>query len=174
MFFQIRQTYVIENTAELARIMEIHPKIAQKWVAAYETDTEERKIPFTSSNKKEGGRKLKLTEEHTKFIKAFFEKRPLARNSDLMDSLYVEFEGQSVSKTTLYRFMKENCNLSYTRVHRIISKRNDKDVLRHRKEWVLKYAASDMEYLKNCVFLDEAGFNLHFIKVIDDSKNVYL
>ncbi|KAG1137738.1 hypothetical protein G6F37_011318 [Rhizopus arrhizus] len=39
--------------------------------------------------------------------------------------------------------------------------RNSDDKLQQRFEWINRWAATDMDYMSNCVFVDESGFNIN-------------
>ncbi|KAI9258420.1 hypothetical protein EDC94DRAFT_543525 [Helicostylum pulchrum] len=61
--------------------------------------------------------------------------------------------------------MKTHCALSLKRLEKIPAKRNDEDTIRERRERVETYIADkDMDFEPNCVFLVEAGVNLHIVR----------
>lgn len=57
--------------------------------------------------------------------------------------------------------MKTECNLSFKRATLRSSERNSEDKLRQRFEWVERWTSTDMDYLSNCVFVDENGFDIN-------------
>ncbi|CEP13804.1 hypothetical protein [Parasitella parasitica] len=76
-----------------------------------------------------------------------------------------EFPGLEISKSALHRFMKNVCALSMKRLEKIPGKRNDPDTIENRKTTVESWiATTDMDFEKNCVFLDEADFNLNITR----------
>ncbi|KAI8890512.1 hypothetical protein K501DRAFT_142631, partial [Backusella circina FSU 941] len=39
--------------------------------------------------------------------------------------------------------------------------RNDENAIQARYEWAVKVVDSDMNFLRNCVFIDESGFHVN-------------
>ncbi|KAI8886883.1 hypothetical protein K501DRAFT_269461 [Backusella circina FSU 941] len=59
------------------------------------------------------------------------------------------------------KFMKEECNLSIKVVDKHSLARNDDKTLDARVEWVKKWIDEGVEYLDNCVFVDESEFDIN-------------
>lgn len=57
--------------------------------------------------------------------------------------------------------MKEDCNLSIRAVNHHPVARNSEKSLDVRAEWLEKWVNDGMDYLKNCVFIDESGFDIN-------------
>ena len=56
-------------------------------------------------------------------------------------------------------FLKTECNLSFKKLTTQPAARNSPTKIQDCKDWVIKWNATD--YLKNCVFIDESGFNIN-------------
>ncbi|KAI9272358.1 hypothetical protein EDC94DRAFT_498937, partial [Helicostylum pulchrum] len=67
----------------------------------------------------------------------------------------------NLQKTSVRNFMKNECNLSFKRVTLHSSERNSKERVQQRFEWVERWTSTDMDYLSNCVFVDESGFDIN-------------
>jgi hypothetical protein len=78
-----------------------------------------------------------------------------------MASLIQKFSDLSVKKSTVHNFLKTECNLSFKKLTTQPAARNSPTKIQDRKEWVIKWSATDMNYLENCVFVDESGFNIN-------------
>ncbi|CEP16601.1 hypothetical protein [Parasitella parasitica] len=75
------------------------------------------------------------------------------------------FPDLSVSKLAVYRYARTSCALSLKRLEKITGERNSERTLKLRKKSVQEWLADDeMDFERNCVFLDEAGFNLHITR----------
>ncbi len=57
--------------------------------------------------------------------------------------------------------MKEECNLSIKLINRHPLARNDDKNLKARAEWVEKLISNGVNYLDNCIFVDEFGFDIN-------------
>lgn len=67
--------------------------------------------------------------------------------------------------------MRKVCALSMKRLEKIPARRNHIDVINARKDSVEEWIAdANMDFEKNCVFIDEAGFNINITCNQDWSK----
>lgn len=66
-----------------------------------------------------------------------------------------------LKKSTVNSFILHECNLSIKRLGRQPQARNDPKRIEARCEWIINYDNSDMEYLQNCIFIDESGFDIN-------------
>jgi hypothetical protein len=79
-----------------------------------------------------------------------------------VESLTEEFEGFSLKETAVGNFILHECNLTVKRVTLQPLSRNSPENLEVRYKWTNEWAInSNMNYLENCVFVDEAGFNIN-------------
>ncbi|KAG0850003.1 hypothetical protein G6F17_010261 [Rhizopus arrhizus] len=67
--------------------------------------------------------------------------------------------------------IRTSCALSMKKLEKISVARNSEETLKKRKETILQWLADrEMGFENNCVFLDEAGFNLHMTRTRSWSK----
>lgn len=79
-----------------------------------------------------------------------------------MESLIEVFENFSLKETFVGCFILNDCNLTVKRATLQPLARNSPDNLEKRHSWINKWVeTTDMNYLQNCVFVDEVGFNIN-------------
>ncbi|KAG1473609.1 hypothetical protein G6F56_000857 [Rhizopus delemar] len=83
---------------------------------------------------------------------------------DAVNSLTKSFEDLHIKKTRVAEFMKDECNLSIKVISRHPSKRNSPAVIQSRAVWVKEWLEKGMVYTRNCVFLDESGFDTNMTR----------
>ncbi|KAG2192272.1 hypothetical protein INT47_003861 [Mucor saturninus] len=113
------------------------------------------------------GSRFKLKVRHADWIIKYIDKRPTAVLAQVLEDLTNHFSDENiqVSKSALHRFMREKCALSMKRLEKIPARRNHIDVITQRRESVEEWIANeDMNFEKNCVFIDEAGFNINITR----------
>lgn len=155
--------YVIEQgkTAKDAALLTgINIRTAQHYIRKY-NDDEERRLPV--SGKKPGaGRKAKLIESHSQFLIAYVDEHPEAVLSDIRRALCEAFPDLTISISALHKHLIQKCRLTLKKLEKLPAARNSDRVIRLRREKVEQWEATPgLDYSKNCVFIDEAGFNLH-------------
>ena len=77
-----------------------------------------------------------------------------------MKKLKQIFTELRVSKSTLFDFVKEHCNLSLKKARFQPVDRNSQEKTQERLDWVHNWEKTDMNFTTNCVFLDETAFQL--------------
>jgi transposase len=155
--------YVIEQgkTAKDAALLTgINIRTAQHYIKKY-NDDEERRLPV--SGKKPGaGRKAKLIESHSQFLIGYVDEHPEAVLSDIRRALCEAFPDLSISISALHKHLVQKCRLTLKKLEKLPAARNSDRVIKLRRERVEEWEATPgLDYSKNCVFIDEAGFNLH-------------
>ena len=114
------------------------------------------------SCKKKVGRKYILTEEHKTTVINFIDTNPSATVVEVTEHLSTPFHDLKVSRSTVYHFMRSECNLSLKKADFHSMERNTVwQRLRKRHDWVCKWEDTDMHFLTNCVFLDESAFDIN-------------
>ncbi len=79
--------------------------------------------------------------------------------------LLEKFPDLTIKRTALYNYARDKCALSFKRLEELTKERNSEKTLLTRKERVQEWLNDkDMDFESNCVFLDEAGFNLHITR----------
>jgi hypothetical protein len=121
-------------------------------------DADDGELPLP---KPKGSLKPKLNDDHKVYLKNFVDDNPSSNADDMMEALCDSFDGLTVSKTSLYRFLKEECAISFKLVRKESVERNSVVKIQQRFEYVTQVMESDVDYLSNCVFIDEAAFNVN-------------
>ncbi|KAG1054585.1 hypothetical protein G6F43_003415 [Rhizopus delemar] len=91
----------------------------------------------------------------------FFDENPSAVIQDAVENLTKSFEGLEIKKSRVAEFMKEDYNLSIKVVNRHLKDRNSQKTLEARANWIEEWQNKGLHFMKNCVFLDEAGFDVN-------------
>lgn len=87
---------------------------------------------------------------------------PSAVVDQAMTSLTSKFAGLNIGKTAVYNFMTGECNLPFKKARMYSIQRNSPDNIERRYEWVLnRDNETDMDYMSNCVFINEAAFHIN-------------
>ncbi|GAN06739.1 conserved hypothetical protein [Mucor ambiguus] len=149
--------------------LHINPRTAQRW---FKNDQEN---PQTCIARKEGsgrpaGRPALLDDSHKKFIVDLVDDQPSLVLDQMMESLTASFIELEISKTALYNFVTKNCNISLKRAHFHSVDRNSLRKIKERREWVEKWMDTNIDYMNNCVFIDEAAFYINMKRTFAWSK----
>ncbi|KAG2193614.1 hypothetical protein INT47_007237 [Mucor saturninus] len=136
-----------------------------KYKKTYNNDPEHGLI----RRKKRGakGSLFKLKQHHAEWIISYIDDKPTAVLDQISESLCRTFETEnlSISRSALHRFMRAYCALSMKRLEKIPARRNHIDVIEQRKLAVETWLGDEeMDFQKNCVFIDEAGFNVNITR----------
>ncbi|KAL1932982.1 hypothetical protein VTP01DRAFT_8660 [Rhizomucor pusillus] len=67
--------------------------------------------------------------------------------------------------------MRTECNLSLKQAEFQSVERNSAEKIEERYDWVCKWEQTDMNFLTNCVFLDESAFHINMKRSMAWSKN---
>ncbi|KAI8048502.1 DDE superfamily endonuclease-domain-containing protein [Thamnidium elegans] len=103
-----------------------------------------------------------LTEAHSLFIISIVNSYAPTTLEQMRYRLLEAYPELKISKTAFYNHVRQHCVLSFKRLEKLPEKRNSEEVKLKRRETVLEWMATkDIDFEKNCVFLDEAGFNPH-------------
>lgn len=88
----------------------------------------------------------------------------------MMDSLTSQFENLKVSKTTLHDFVEKKCKISVKRACFYAVERNTVEKIQERKKCVQRWQKTDIDFMSNCIFIDESGININIKRSISWSK----
>ncbi|KAG1048041.1 hypothetical protein G6F43_009546 [Rhizopus delemar] len=148
------------NAAKSGRLAGgIAERTAQKWAKRLKEDKDcnilEKQTNLVNRPKPQ------LGQEHKTHLINFYDDNPQARLIDAVDSLTHSFADLSIKKSTVHNFLKSECNLSFKRVTLRPVARNDTTKIAARLAWVKHWTMTDMNYLGNCVFVDESVFNIN-------------
>lgn len=117
-------------------------------------------MPYKLS-KNNVGRPSTFTTEHETYIRELLDKDPQLYSEDIIGELSKEFIGFSISKTQLNHHLRNNMLVTIKKPTFEPEARNSTDNLETRYEWFMKWKDSDVDFTKNCVFIDEAGFHIN-------------
>ncbi|KAI8360707.1 hypothetical protein EDC96DRAFT_414130, partial [Choanephora cucurbitarum] len=145
---------------EAAQAANVNYDTARKWKKAYEEDPD-RTIPTKKTNLGSSRPISQLGEDHKRHLINFFDEDASATIQDAVDDLTSSFAGLEIKKSRVAEFMKEECNLSIKVVTRHPAARNKEENLQARADWVNQWTQNGMDYLKNCIFIDESGFDVN-------------
>ncbi|KAG1056191.1 hypothetical protein G6F43_001897 [Rhizopus delemar] len=137
----------------------INERTAQKWAKKLKED-KDRNI-FEKQTNLVNRAKPQLDDRHKLHLLNFYDDCPQVRIVDAIDFLTQKFSDLSVKKSIVHNFLKAECNLSFKKLTTQPAARNNPVKIQDRMDWVLKWSATDMNYLENCVFVDESGFNIN-------------
>ncbi|KAL1935749.1 hypothetical protein VTP01DRAFT_4889 [Rhizomucor pusillus] len=144
------------SASAAAKKLDTHVCTAQRWAKQYEKDPDS-----IFEQRKKYGRPRIVNEEHKRVILEHLDKNPSAVLEQLMERLLQRFEGLKVSKSTVYDFVRAQCNLSLKKARFQPVDRNSEDKIQERLDWVLKWEGTDMDFMTNCVFFDESAFHVN-------------
>ncbi|KAG0784376.1 hypothetical protein G6F16_012117 [Rhizopus arrhizus] len=144
------------SASAAAKQLGIHIRTAYRWVKQYSM------CPDTIFvNAKKIGRKCTLTENHKMIAINFIDANPSASVVKVTEHLLKQFHDLKVSRSTVYNFMRSECNLSSKKADFHSIERNSPAKIDERYNWVCKWENTDMNFLTNCVFLDESAFDIN-------------
>lgn len=78
-----------------------------------------------------------------------------------MEDLTSRFTDPEISRSSLHKFITTKCNISLKRAHFQPEERNGETKIEARFQWVTEILKTDINYLSNCVFIDESSFNVN-------------
>ncbi|KAI8393311.1 uncharacterized protein BYT42DRAFT_619149 [Radiomyces spectabilis] len=139
-----------------AKQLGIHVRTAYRWAKQYYMCPDS---VFDSTKKV--GRKCILMEDHKMTVVNFIDANPSASVVEVTEHLLKQFHDLKVSRNTVYNFMRSECNLSLKKADFHSIERNSPAKIDERYNWVCKWENTDMNFLTNCVFLDESAFDIN-------------
>jgi len=156
------------KVAEAARKLGMPTRTAQGWYDRDQKDPQD--IIQRKAAKNPVGRPPSLGEEHRVFLVDYIDKKPSLTLDEIMDGLSAQFMDLSISKTAVYNFMKEKCRISLKKAHFHSAERNSSENIERRYKWIKRWMETDMDYLSNCIFIDEAAFHINMKRNVAWSK----
>ncbi|OAD73062.1 hypothetical protein PHYBLDRAFT_146375 [Phycomyces blakesleeanus NRRL 1555(-)] len=103
-------------------------------------------------------------------VEEFFENKPDAILEQARIAVMEEFSGLQITKSAIQKHLVKKCALTMKKLEKLPEKRDDVNTIEMRQERILEWQQlADFNYLSNCVFIDEAGFNMHIKRTFDHS-----
>ena len=122
-------------------------------------------LPGQSLKKKANrGTPVKLLPEHTEFLVKLFDKNPSSTLEMAKVALSENFVGFTISLPSLWKHLTECCHFSLKQASKYNADRNSERTLDFRHDIVRKWRESGVDFQKNCVFIDEAGFHTQMMR----------
>lgn len=153
--------YMLEHPgssrAQSGREVGVPPRFAQRWWNPY---VETGKMPYKKESV-DTGRPLTFMKEHKDFINNFVKNKPNTVIDEIMENLTAQFTDFKISRSGLHRYMKENLTLTVKGATFQPVARNSAENIEERYQWYLHWQNSDLDFVKNCVFIDEAVFTIN-------------
>ncbi|KAL4213726.1 hypothetical protein AB4K20DRAFT_1956807 [Rhizopus microsporus] len=143
-FFKLVFEKVMSASAA-AKQLGIHVRTAQIWAQMYKTDPDSIFIKH-----KKTGRSRILHEEHKQVILEYIDENPSAALEQVMERLLQKFRDLKVSKSTVYNFVRTECNLSLKKTQIQPVDRNSEEKIQERFDWVHKWDCTDMDFACIC------------------------
>ncbi|KAG1470494.1 hypothetical protein G6F56_002655 [Rhizopus delemar] len=140
-----------------AKDLGINPRTAMRWWKYYEETGE---VAYKKSQRN-SGQPNSFTPEHEQHIQQRVEKASQLFADDIIDSLTSQFENFKISKSQMNHHLRNNMLITIKKPTFGLKARNSENNLQTRYEWFMKWKDSDLDYTKNCVFIDEAGFDIN-------------
>ncbi|OAD65569.1 hypothetical protein PHYBLDRAFT_175957 [Phycomyces blakesleeanus NRRL 1555(-)] len=168
-----------QTAAAAARETGINVRTAQNYVrlarekiqadfdaATVETDEsnglETMEVEEVSAPKERKHGNQKLFQAHSAFFLKFFENKPDATLEQARIAVMEEFSGLQITKSAIQKHLVKKCALTMKKLEKLPEKRDDANTIEMRRDRILEWQQlADFNYLSNCVFIDEAGFNMH-------------
>ncbi|KAG1224198.1 hypothetical protein G6F67_009548 [Rhizopus microsporus] len=132
-FFKLVFEKVMSASAA-AKQLGIHVRTAQRWAQMYKTDPDSIFIKH-----KKTGRPRILRDEHKQMILEYIDENPSVVLEQVMERLLQKFRDLKASKSTVYNFVRTECNLSLKKAQFQPVDRNSEEKIQERFDWVHKW-----------------------------------
>lgn len=141
----------------------INVRTAQYYVKKYRDDDEKRvPLPRSAANLSLPNNK-KLFEVHTDFLCKIFDTRADLTLIEARSMLLKAFpEIYSITLSALHKHLVNKASITLKKLDKIVAPRDSETTISTRHDRILEWKNDpNMDWSNNCVFVDEAGFNLH-------------
>lgn len=113
----------------------------------------------------------KLFSEHTAFLINYYDNYPAATLREAVTAICEAFPGLTITPSAIQKHLVKKCNITMKKLEKLVKARNEEKTLEQRRAKILEWQElQDFDYESNCVFIDEAGFNLHIKRTRARSK----
>ncbi|KAG1474713.1 hypothetical protein G6F56_000181 [Rhizopus delemar] len=107
------------------------------------------------------GPKSSFTTKHNEYLQGILDNDPQLFSDDIMKSLTEQFEGFTISKSQLSNHLRNTMPITIKKPLFEPEIRNSPENMETRFEWFMKWKDSNLDFTKNRVFIDEAGFHIN-------------
>ncbi|KAG1446093.1 hypothetical protein G6F55_011686 [Rhizopus delemar] len=143
--------------SKVAKDLNINYRTVLRWWHHY-NETEEIAYKKSELN---SGLKSSFTAAHNEYINKLLDDDPQLFSDSIIESLTKKFEDFTISKSQFNNHLKNTMLITIKKPIFEAEVRNSAENLQTRYEWFMKWKDSDLDYTKNCVFIDEAGFHIN-------------
>ncbi|KAG2213441.1 hypothetical protein INT47_009115 [Mucor saturninus] len=135
--------------------LKLEPRTVQGWYKTWKEDLVSlfKTIGLPRIIETEG----ELAEATKSLVSDFYYKYPTATIDQLMDQMTSSFKDSIISKRTLYSYMSDLWIFTVKKVQLDPVERNTPERIQTRKEWVEMVKELGVDYMSNCVFINESG-----------------
>ncbi|CEI96709.1 hypothetical protein RMCBS344292_10866 [Rhizopus microsporus] len=103
----------------------------------------------------------KLDEDMKGFVTEYNKEYTYATMDQLTKELTEYFENLKLLKATLHHYMAGLWELSFKKANLEPIERNSPAKIQARVDWIEKWYSTEMDYMTNCVFIDETAFHVN-------------
>lgn len=146
-----------------ARELKIPPGTAQTWHTKGVESLEKGKdlCLRKPGSGRPVGRPLTINSEQKEYLIDLIDQKPSIVLDEMMEDFTSRFTDLEISRSSLHKFITTKCNISLKRAHFQPEERNGETKIEARFQWVTEILKTDINYLSNCVFIDESSFNVN-------------
>ncbi|KAI8877485.1 hypothetical protein K501DRAFT_41512 [Backusella circina FSU 941] len=146
-----------------AKELKIPPGTAQTWYTKGQKSIESGEDLYL---RKPGsgrlvGRPLTINSEQKECLVKLIDQKPGIVLDEMMGGLTSQFTNLDISRSSLYKYVTAHCGMSVKRALFRPAERNSDTKIEARFQWVTELLKTDIDYMTNCVFIDESGFNIN-------------
>jgi hypothetical protein len=106
----------------------------------------------------------KLFPEHSAFLIKLFDDNPSIVLEQVREELCNNFEGLTIALSSLYSYITEKCAISLKQATKYTMERDAPRMIELRFNIVSEWRAAGVDFQRNCVFVDEAGFHSQIVR----------
>lgn len=153
--------YPGRSIPDIAKEVGVKVRTAQTWVRKF---NEGGGLEVPAPEPRGRASKPKLSKPHKEFLTSFVDDNPSAILVDMVGALSNQFEGLLVSKSTVHRFLTKDLSFTFKLARKEPVDRNSAKLIEARFDFVKKIKDLNVDYLRDCVFIDEAAFNYNLTR----------
>ncbi|OAD75130.1 Homeodomain-like DNA binding domain-containing transcription factor [Phycomyces blakesleeanus NRRL 1555(-)] len=145
-----------------AKELKIPPCTAQTWYTKDQKSIESGEDLYLRKpgNERPVGRPLTINSEQKKYLINLIDQKPGIVLDEMMDGLTSQFTNLDISRSSLYKYVAAHCGMSVKRALFRPAERNSDTKIEARFQWVTELLKTDIDYITDCVFINESGFNI--------------
>ncbi|KAG0754237.1 hypothetical protein G6F57_014185 [Rhizopus arrhizus] len=143
--------------SKVARDLNINYRTAVVWWQLY-NETEDIAYKKSEQNR---GQKSSFTTAHNEYINELLDNDQQLVSDDIMGNLTKKSDGFTISKSQLNNHLRNTMFITIKKPVFEAEVRNSAENLQTSYEWFMKWKGSDLDYTRNRIFIEQAGFNIN-------------